>query len=104
MSLKEVIMLIILTLMSGAETNSVNLVSGNKGNMLLLTCMWDSPHQSSRNSTQIFSTMSSSALLLLFINNARGPAMIHDDRMEDVGHGTQDKSHVIRHLSIGFIL
>ena len=69
MSLKEVIMLIILTLMSGAETNSVNLVSGNKGNMLLLTCMWDSPHQSSRNSTQIFSTMSSSALLLLFIIN-----------------------------------
>ena len=104
MSLEEVIMLMILKLMNGTETNSVNLVSGNKGNVSLLTYVQDSPHQSSRDYAEIFSLMSSQALLSLFINNALGPAMMNEGRMEDVGHRTQDKSCATPHLSLTFIL
>ena len=104
MSLEEVIMLMILKLMNGTETNSVNLVSGNKGNVSLLTYVQDSPHQSSRDCAEIFSLMSSPSLLSLFINNALGPAMMNDSRMEDVGHRIQDKPCATPHLSLIFIL
>ena len=98
-------MLMMLKLMSDTETNSVNLVSGNKGNVSLLTYVQDSPHQSSRDCAEIFSLMSSPALLSLLINNALGPEnVMNEGRMEDVGHRTQDKSCATPHLSLIFIL
>ena len=93
-------MLMMLKLMNDTETNSVNLVSGNKGNVSLLTYVQDSPHQSSRDCAEIFSLVSSPALLSLLINNALGPAMMNEGRMEDVGHRTQDKSCATPHLSL----
>ena len=93
-------MLMMLELMNDTETNSVNLVSGNKGNVSLLTYVQDSPHQSSRDCAEIFSLVSSPALLSLLINNALGPAMMNEGRMEDVGHRTQDKSCATPHLSL----
>lgn len=74
MSVEEVIMLMMLKLMSDTETNSVNLVSGNKGNVSLLTYVQDSPHQSSPGIV-LKSSLSClhPALLSLLINNALGP-------------------------------
>lgn len=94
-SLKEVIILVGLARQWMVQKPTANLVSGNKGNAPLLTCMLARPHSSCTDCAHMFSTMSASAFLPPFINVTLGPALMNGGRTEAVGHRSQDRSHAI---------
>lgn len=89
--------------MNDAKASRADLVSGNKGNVLLLSRTQASPHQSSRDYAQI-SPKSLPAFLSLFINVTFRPVLMNGGLVGGHGHGTQDKSHAMPNLFIIFIL
>ena len=84
--------------MNGTETNGANLVSGNRGNVPLLTR--PRPARTSRAGPVLRSSLPQLISLLSVFNDAtRGPTLTTGAKTEGVGHRTH-KSHVIPDLSI----